>query len=209
MRPQQYILAGLKFHLVSQPDRLLKLKVLKQRLRELSERVRVGLLLPHDQRQSNRLQSVVLQQRELHTGLIGLRSWLVVGAAQKECSHHVPHQVLTSKLNHVQVPITEVLLVGQHRRKHPICVLGGERKHQRPVQKPAGLMQHAHGALGEPSPNHVLDLTDRGELGALTRFAQLYFASEQAPENLRDQLIVRVGLCAQNLLQNEKVMVCV
>ena len=79
--------------------------------------------------------------------------------------------MLTSQLNHVQVPITEVLLVSQHRRKHSIRMLGGERKDQRPVQKPAGLMQHAHGALREPSSNHVLDLTDRGQLGALTRFA--------------------------------------
>ena len=74
------------------------------------------------------------------------------------------------------------------------------------MQEPAGLVEHAHGALCESRPNHVFDLPDGGQLCALARLLELDFASEQAPEDLRDELIMRVGLCAENLFQDEQVM---
>ena len=64
-------------------------------------------------------------------------------------------------------------------------------------------MQHAHGTLSEACSDHVLNLTNRGQFSALTRFTQLYFAGEQAPKDLRDELVVCVGLSAKDLFQDE------
>ena len=75
------------------------------------------------------------------------------------------------------------------------------------MEQPAGLMQHAHRTLSKSGPNHVLDLTDRGELGALTGLSKLDLTSKQAPENLRDELIVRVCVSAHDLFKDEKVVV--
>ena len=84
-----------------------------------------------------------------------------------------------------------------------------EREDERPVQEPASLVQHAHRALSEPCAYHILDLTDRCQLRALTRLLELNLTGEQAPEDLRNELVVGVGLCAKDLLQNEQVVMCV
>ena len=118
----------------------------------------------------------------------------------------MPHEVLGTQLDHIQVGIAEVLPVSEQRSEHAICVRGCEGEHERPVQEPAGLVEHAHGALCESRPNHVFDLSDGGQFGALTRLLELDFASEQAPEDLRDELIMRVGLSSENLFQDEQVM---
>lgn len=117
------------------------------------------------------------------------------------------HQVLAAQLNHIEVAIAKVLPVSQKRGKHAIGVLGGEREHERPVQQPAGLVEHAHGTFGEPCADHVLDLANGRQLGALARLLELDLAGKQAPENLRDELVLRVRLGAQNLLQDEQVVV--
>ena len=67
-------------------------------------------------------------------------------------------------------------------------------------------MEHAHGALGESRPNHVFDLPDGGQFCALTGLLELDFASEQAPEDLRNELIMRVSLSTENLFQDKQVM---
>ena len=86
---------------------------------------------------------------------------------------------------------------------------GGEREDERPVKERARVVEHAHGALGKAIPDHLLNLANRGELCALTRLQELNFASEQAPEDLRDELVVRVGLRTQNLLQHVEVLVSI
>ena len=68
-------------------------------------------------------------------------------------------------------------------------------------------MEHAHGALCESCSDHVFDLPDGGQFCALARLLELDFTSEQAPEDLRDELIMRVGLRAQYLFQDEQVVV--
>ena len=68
-------------------------------------------------------------------------------------------------------------------------------------------MEHTHGALSETGSHHVFDLADSRELGALTRLLELNLAGEETPEDLRYELVVRVGLSAQNLLQDEQVVV--
>lgn len=68
-------------------------------------------------------------------------------------------------------------------------------------------MEHTHRALRKSRPNHVLDLTDRGEFGALTGLSKLDFTGEKTPENLRNELIVRVCLSAKDLFEDEKVVV--
>ena len=118
----------------------------------------------------------------------------------------MPHEVLGTQLDHIQVGISEVLPVSKQRSEHSIRVLGCKGEHERPVQEPAGLVEHAHGALCESRPNHVFDLSDGGQFCALTRLLELDFASEQAPEDLRDELIMRVGLSAENLFQDEQEM---
>lgn len=67
---QQDVLASLKLNLVSKSDSLLEIEVLEQSLREECERVRVGVLLAEDQRESNRLQRVVLKEGELDAGFV-------------------------------------------------------------------------------------------------------------------------------------------
>ena len=70
-------------------------------------------------------------------------------------------------------------------------------------------MQHAHGALRESRSDHLLDLADRGELSALTRLLELDLAGEETPEDLRNELIVRVSLSAEDLLQHVEEMVSI
>ena len=45
-------------------------------------------------------------------------------------------------------------------------------------------MEHAHWALCEAGPGHVLDLADGREFSALTRLLELDIASEKTPEDL-------------------------
>lgn len=61
-------------------------------------------------------------------------------------------------------------------------------------------MQHAHRALSKPRSNHLFDLANGGEFSAFARLLQLDLTGEEAPEDLGDELVVRVGLSAQNLL---------
>lgn len=68
-------------------------------------------------------------------------------------------------------------------------------------------MKHTHGALSEPASDHVLQPSNRGQLGALTRLLKLDLAGKQSPEDLGDQLVVRVCLRRQNLLKQEEVLV--
>lgn len=75
------------------------------------------------------------------------------------------------------------------------------------MKQPRRLVEHAHWALGESLSDHLFDLTDSGELSAFTRLLKLDLAGEKTPENLRDELIVGVGLSAKDLLQDEKVVV--
>ena len=117
--------------------------------------------------------------------------------------------MLASELDDIEVAIAEVLLVGQESCKHAIGVRGAEREDQGPVKQPACLVEHAHWALCEPCADHILDFTDRGKLSALTRLLKLDFAGEQAPEDLRDKLIVGVGLRAKDFFQNEQVVVSI
>ena len=131
---KQDVLASLLLHLVCQGNGLLKLEVLEQRLRELSEAVRVGVLLAHDHWQGNSFERVCLQQGELDPAVTGLRPGLVVGASEQESSDHVSHQVLRAQLNHVEVGVTEVGSVGQQRGEHSIGVRGREREDKRPVE---------------------------------------------------------------------------
>ena len=119
------------------------------------------------------------------------------------------HEVLASQLNDVQVAISEVLSVSEQGGKHAVRMRCCEREHERPVQEPAGLVKHAHGALSESCSNHVLNLADRGQLRALTRLLKLDLAGEQTPEDLRDELVVGVSLCAKDFLQDEQVVMCV
>ena len=117
------------------------------------------------------------------------------------------HQVLASKFDYVQVAISEVLSVREHRSEHAISVLGSEREDQGPVQQPACLMEHAHGTLSEACADHVLNLTNGGQLSALTSLSKLNLAGEQAPEDLRDELVMSVRLGAENFFQDEKIVV--
>jgi len=114
--------------------------------------------------------------------------------------------VLAPKLYHIQVTIAKVLSVGQKCRKHAVCMRCSEGEDEGPVQEPASLVEHAHGALSETCADHVLDLTNSRQFCALTRLLKLDLAGEQAPEDLRDKLVVSVGLCAEDLLQDEQVV---
>eukprot|EP00354_Favella_ehrenbergii_P003987 CAMPEP_0170459942 /NCGR_PEP_ID=MMETSP0123-20130129/6467_1 /TAXON_ID=182087 /ORGANISM="Favella ehrenbergii, Strain Fehren 1" /LENGTH=254 /DNA_ID=CAMNT_0010724705 /DNA_START=657 /DNA_END=1419 /DNA_ORIENTATION=- len=125
-------------------------------------------------------------------------SWI----GQQEGGDHVPHQVLRSQLNHVQIHVAEVGAVGEKSGEHAVGVRGREGEDEGPVEEPARVVQHAHGRLGKARPDHFLDLADRGQLSALTALLKLNLASEQTPEDLRDELVVCVGLCAQNFLQH-------
>ena len=78
VRSQQDVLAGLKLHLISESDSLLKVEFLEQRLRELRERVGIVVLFAENQGQSDRLQRVVLQEGELDARFVCGRPWLVV-----------------------------------------------------------------------------------------------------------------------------------
>ena len=115
--------------------------------------------------------------------------------------------MLASQFDYVQVAVAEVLSVSEHSSEHAVSVLGSEREDQGPVQQPACLMKHAHGTLSETSADHVLDLTNRGQLRALTSFSKLDLAGEKAPEDLGDELVVSVRLGAKNLFQDEKIVV--
>ena len=52
------------------------------------------------------------------------------------------------------------------------------------MQEPAGLVEHAHRAFHETGSDHILDLTNGCELGALARLLKLDFAGEKTPEHL-------------------------
>ena len=75
------------------------------------------------------------------------------------------------------------------------------------MQKVRCLVEHAHWALSESCSDHVLDLSDSRQLGAFSGFLELDLACKQSPEDLGDELVVRVRLGAQNLLQDEQVVV--
>ena len=68
-------------------------------------------------------------------------------------------------------------------------------------------MEHTHRALSKTGSHHVFDFPDSCELSAFTRLLELNLAGEKAPKDLRNELVVRVRLSSQDLLQDEQVMV--
>ena len=207
VRSQKDVLACLLLHLVGKSDCFVELEVFEQGLSEPSEAVRVVLLLSENERQGDVLQCVRLQWRDLDScRLANLDVRLVIGPAKQEGSDHVPHQVLTAQLNHIEVRVAKVGSIGQHGCKHAIGVLGSEAEDKGPVEQVARLMKHTHWALSETRPDHVLNLADGREFGALTRLLELNVASEKTPEDLRDELVVRVGLRLKDLLQVVKLL---
>ena len=94
------------------------------------------------------------------------------------------HQVLAAQLNHIEVGVAKVGPVGKHGSEHAVGVLGSEAEDEGPVEQVASLVKHAHWALSETRPDHVLDLADGREFSALTRLLELDIASEKTPEDL-------------------------
>ena len=206
MRAKEDVLAGLSLHLVGKCDGFLEVKVLEKSLSESGKAIRVVSLLTEDEREGDGLKGIALKEGELNARLVGLRSGLVVGAAQEEGSNHVSHEVLGAELNDVQVTISKVHSIGEKSGKHAVGVLGGEREDKRPVQQPTGLVEHTHRTLSETGSDHILNLTDGSEFGALTRFLELDLAGEKSPEDLGNELVVRVGLSSKDFLEDEEVV---
>ena len=123
-------------------------------------------------------------------GLLGIWLWLVLASSKKEGSDHVPHEVLRSQLDDVEILIAEVLPVCKQGCEHSIGALRSEAEYEGPVEEPGGLVEHAHWTFTEAALKHVLDLANGSELGALTRLAELNLAGKQSPEDLRDELVV-------------------
>ncbi len=138
-----------------------------------------------------------------------MRSWLIVGAPKEEGCDHMTDQVLGSKLNNIEVAISKVLSIGKKCGKHSIGVCSREREDKRPVQEPRCLVQHTHGTLSKSLSDHLLDLANSGELGRLTRLLKLDLTGKKAPENLRDEFVVSVGLCSEDLLQDEEIVMSI
>ena len=135
VRSQKDILACLLLHLVGKSDCFVKLEVFEQGLGEPSEAIRVVLLLSENERQCDVLQCVRLQWRDLHScRLANLDVRLVIGPAKQEGSDHVPHQVLTAQLNHIEVRVAKVRPVSQHGSEHTVGVLGSEAEDKGPVE---------------------------------------------------------------------------
>ena len=70
-------------------------------------------------------------------------------------------------------------------------------------------MQHTHGTLSKSLSDHLLDLANSGELSWLARLLKLDLTGKKTPENLRDEFVVSVGLCAEDLLQDEEIMMSI
>jgi len=138
-------------------------------------------------------------------GLLGIWLWLVLASSEKEGSDHVPHEVLRSQLNDVEILIAEVLSVCKQGCEHSIGALRGETEYEGPVEEPRGLLEHAHWTFIEAVFDHVLDLANGSELGALTRLAKLNLTGKQSPEDLRDELVVSRLLVLKNFLKREQV----
>ncbi len=133
MGAQQDILTSLLLHLVSKSDGFIEIKVLQKSLSELSKTVGVGVISSKDERQRDGLQGICLQKRELDARFASLRSWLIVRASEKEGCDHMTDQVLSSKLDHIEVTVSKVLSIGKKCGKHSIGVCSSEGENERPV----------------------------------------------------------------------------
>ena len=168
MRPEQDVLTGLDLHLVSKSDGLLKVKVLKESLCELSEAVWVGILLTEDHWEGNLLQSIILKDWHMHFGFEVLNLWLVCASAKEECGNHVSHEVLASQLDHILVGVSKVGPISEEGGKHSVGGLWGKTVDKRPVEQIGSLVEHSHWALSVSALKHVFELADGGEFSALS-----------------------------------------
>lgn len=113
------------------------------------------------------------------------------------------HQWLVAESNDIDVSFTKVGPVRKQGGKQTIAPLGRETKHKSPVEEPLSLVQHLHGQLAVSAAQDVLELSDRGQLGALATLLVLDLAGKESPEDLGDELRMLICRVYQDLLQVE------
>ena len=131
---------------------------------------------------------------------------MILTSSKKECSYHVTHQWLVAESDNIDICFAKVGPVSKQSCEQAIASLSGEAKYESPMQKPLRLVEHLHRQLAVPTSQNVLQLSNRGQLCALTTLFVLNLACEESPKDLSHELRVLICRVYQNFLQIEQVL---